>query len=164
MFAANTGRLDIVKALMEGVILENGEERKFPVDQINAQDVKGFTALHAAAMASSRPDSRRQVITLLFDHNIDPTLVDATGKTALELAESRGNRVVADAIKDEIEKRKSAEHGLLLATSLEPQTYTPGFTSNSSASQVSVTRETKDVSVEASVTESPTSKPLFPSP
>lgn len=107
MFAANTGRIDLVETLLNGINLQNGQTIQFPITKLNDQDKKGYTALHAAAMASSRPDTRIKVINLLIlSLGIDTELKDISGKTALQLAEIRNNQVVINAITEAISARQ----------------------------------------------------------
>lgn len=97
-FAANTGRIDTVT-----VLLNNETIRK----NINILDGNNRTALHALAMASSRVkpaegeelSSREKVIELLFANGIDFDAKDVNNDTALDIAEQRGNIVVASRLR-----------------------------------------------------------------
>lgn len=151
MFAANTGRLDTVETLVNGVTLLDGQIIKFPIECINDQDGMGFTALHAVAMASSRPNGRVNVIELLIEKlNIDATIKSKNGQTALELAVSRGNSVAANAIIEALAKRQTAEAVNLtqkstneVAENSKPVMFSKGYV-DSSTSNSAVDEQVKD--------------------
>jgi len=126
-FAANTGRIDT-----NAVIWKHKKVSEFYGDFLKATDAMGRTVLHAAAMAASRTtlseeekaagetlSQREKVIDLLFAEEIDETMVDKNGQTALQIAEERGNTVVAARIKHNIALRaaQSLPEGLLPAFS-----------------------------------------------
>jgi ankyrin repeat protein len=100
-FVANSGRIDTTSALL--VPSDTDSElvklnKKLIRENINACDLEGNTALHACAMANSRPVSRIQVIVLLLTLGADKTITNNNGQTAQQLAESRNNTVIIDAL------------------------------------------------------------------
>ncbi len=146
MFAVNSGRIDTVSALVNGVTLADGKIRKFPAEHYNDQDDRGFTALHAAAMASNRSKSRIAVIKFLIETlGCDTTLKDRQGQTALELAESRGNEIAVAAITAAI----AAKQAQAATASSSPAAFASSY-ANFAASTLSLNEQAKGEAVKAS--------------
>jgi ankyrin repeat protein len=101
-FACNAGSKDNVTELLT-------DDRVY--SSINICDANGRNALHAVSMAKSNTDlpegrdisPREELIEMLFAKGIDFDRVDANGDTALQIAEQRGNVIVAVKIKSCIE-------------------------------------------------------------
>jgi len=65
--------------------------------QINAQDGRGETPLHAVAGTGSM-----RIAKLLFTAGADPAITDKEGNTAADTAAERGNAAVEDLINEKL--------------------------------------------------------------
>lgn len=117
-YAANTGRIDTNTAIASHSSVIS-QLKLF----INALDNLNRTPLHAAAMAASRTTltkaekeagetlaEREKVIDLLFASGVAPSVIDANGQTALDIAVERKNTVVAERIRFNILKMTPQMH------------------------------------------------------
>ena len=72
-------------------IPENGA-----VDMIDAVNTMGYTCLHTAA---EKGRTNVRLIELLIDNNANKSMTNNDGKTPLEIAESKGHKRIARALR-----------------------------------------------------------------
>jgi len=115
-YAANTGRIDTNTVIAAHPSVSSQMDLF-----VNALDSLNRTPLHAAAMAMSRTtlteaektagetlSQREKLIDLLFASGVAPSIIDANGQTALQIADERKNTVVAVRIRHNMSLMQSS--------------------------------------------------------